>query len=418
MDRFDDDSDKPAPADELERNIQNGVLGEVLGRTTKAFATAQDGARELAKLRFQWRNVSVTSRAGYLGEGFHEATFKIKAAWKGRPDLSSVRTAAKGLPTAAADIEILKNGKPVASAQLKFNGNVSKTTFDISQAKYDGMQKVVAADQAEGVRRLAQLRGPSGIGQRNYIDTAQNVAGKITYEGVSSTPITHQDALDLARSRTGGGHRLLVQQGARTVLAGGGIAAALGTGVSVLKNGASVASGEQDLGTAATNVLSDGALSGLYGIAVSGIALGTQQAFTRLGLAALARSSAPAAIAVSAIEIGKDCIAATKGNITGSEFKGRAIMHTARGGGVWAGVEAGVLLGTAVFPGLGTIAGGILGGIAGSVASDAIISKARRILAPHVLDDKQLLAEVSFSPQGPALGQARSTNSLEIPEYK
>ena len=84
----------------------------------------------------------------------------------------------------------------MAKAQSKYYADTSNTTFKLADQKYDGLQKLHPSDQKVG--ELARRRGSSGIGQRNYSDTAQNATDRLHYQNVESKPLSYEEAQSLA----------------------------------------------------------------------------------------------------------------------------------------------------------------------------------------------------------------------------
>ena len=109
-----------------------------------------DGVQRVAELREQFQNLPLPNRAGLIAEELHAMKFNANAA-AARVNLS----AQKGPTHAAHDLSIYKGADEVARVQLKYNGRVASTTKEIASVKYDGMQRVVPADQAEQVRKRA-----------------------------------------------------------------------------------------------------------------------------------------------------------------------------------------------------------------------------------------------------------------------
>ncbi len=129
---------------------------------------------------------------GNLFEYIQAAKFNADAALKDSP-LQAVVTAAEGNPHAAADLLIKDGDRIVREVQAKSMNRVSNLTDSLSDAKYEGMQKLVPNGNASQVRELAQKR--SQYNSDSYADTAKNVTDKLKYEGIESEGTSYQENL-------------------------------------------------------------------------------------------------------------------------------------------------------------------------------------------------------------------------------
>jgi len=315
--------------------------------------------------------------AGRLAEEIHATTFNTDAAGKGLRGLQAKTTASMGDPFAAADVVVTKSGAQVDLAQLKYCRRASDTTRKIANVKYDDMQRVVASDQVDQVRDIARRRGTDGLGRRNYPAVAEEASGSIRNSGAASTPLSHAEAIEAAANPTTAASRLVSNQVVGALKSGAVTGGLVGAGISAITNIVSVAKDEKSANAAVVDTAADTAGCAATGAAVSAAAVGAQTALARAGAGALARGSAPVAIAVTAVDIGKNAYKTAVGEIDSSELAARSAGNVATGVSTWGGMEAGAALGTLLMPGVGTIVCGVAGGIVGGVLGDAAYKKVK-----------------------------------------
>ncbi|QFP75034.1 hypothetical protein [Deinococcus sp. AJ005] len=298
-------------------------------------------------------------KAGFRAEVHHEATFNADATRKGL----TVR-AHRTTGGAAADLNVTQGDVVVARVQVKNCKTVARTTKAISAKKYDGMKKVVPADQADGVRGLASRRGVDGLGQSNYADTSQNTSARVEHGDAASRPLSYEQA----QSRNMGARLVTGEMGqaARSGAQGGAV---IGGAISMVSNIAAVTNGDKSALEAAGAVARDATLAAAGGAVSAAMTTAVTAGCTRVGLKVLSRGGAPGALAATGIEVGKDMMAWAKGDLSGLEVAGRGLEHAGGAGGAWGGATAGAALGTAIFPGVGTVIGGLLGGMAGNAGA-------------------------------------------------
>ncbi len=345
----------------------NGAVFESASRGLNGVRAAQHGASRIQSVADQWGNTSPERLAGRLAEELHAATFNIDAAAKGFNGLQAATGAAKGAATAAADVTVTNGSRIIDQAQLKFHGNPVSTTSNVAKVKYDGMQRVVPADQAQRVREIAGKRGVDGLGQRNYPDVATNASDRIRSGGAESKPLSRPEALDAAKNPHGVSSELIGGRVGSAVKNGAIAGTVVGGGISVVVNLVAFADGKKSGEDVVVDVLADTAACAASGAAVSGVAVAAEVALVRAGVNTLAGGAMPVAIGLTAVEMVKDVGRLVNGDIDGEKFAGRAGGHVVKGGCTWGGMEGGAALGTLILPGVGTIIGGIVGGITGGL---------------------------------------------------
>ncbi len=345
----------------------NGVVFESAARSLNGVRAARDGGTSVTKVAEQWRNTSQERIAGRVAEELHAATFNIDASAKGLNAVRATTGASVGMSTASADVTISDAGKLIEQVQVKYHGRPTSTVFDVANVKYDRMQRVVPADQVARVREIAAARKMDGLGQRNYPEVAKSASDRVRARGAESAPLSRAEALEAATSPQDVARRMVSQQAANAVKNGALVGAAVGGGVSAITNLVAFADGKKTGETALVETLKDTIECAATGGAVSGAAVVAEVALIQAGAGAFAAGAAPVAIALTAVELGKDVGRLCGGSISGEKFLTRAGGHVAKGAITWGAMEGGAALGTLVCPGVGTIIGGVVGGIAGSL---------------------------------------------------
>jgi len=355
-----------------------GATSETAKCGLNSVRAAQQGAARYQEVAQQWRNTSPECLAGRLAEEMHATTFNVDAAAKRLNDLKAVTGAANGTPTAAADLTIMNGSKAVDAVQVKYHATPAGTTIHISDAKYDGMQRVVPSDQAARVRELASKRGVDGLGRRNYPDVAKNASDRIRSHGAESSPVSRAEALDAAKNTSRVAGDLVNGRIVCAVKSGAVMGGAVGGGVSAISNLVAYAKGKRSGKDALVDVTKDTAVCAATGAGVSGAAVMVEAGLIRAGVGALAGGAAPVAIGVTAVEMVKDVGRFVVGDIDGVQLAINAGKNVVKGGATWGGMEAGAMIGTKIFPGFGTAVGGIIGGIGGALSASLLTEGAQR----------------------------------------
>lgn len=354
--------------------VHNGVVMEKVSRGCRSVDAARTMGEEIKTIARQYKRCADECTAGRIAEKYHEGTFNMDAIRRGRPDLKARTTASNGKCHAKADIEILKKGKVVDGAQVKYHKTPVQTTFHISDPKYDGLQKVCPSEQAKRARELAGKRGTSGIGQRNYPDTAKKASDHLHREGVKSNPLSYDNAVKITKNPAKAAKEILKAESLGAVKGGAIVGGAVSGVMSIGENIYAVANGKKTGSDAVKAVAIDAVCGTADGAAKSVASVGIQAGLIRMGARTLAKRSAPVAVGVTAIDVIKDAALAISGEIDGEEFVIRSGKNVVKGGAAWGGMEGGAAIGTMVCPGIGTIFGAIVGGMVSGLLADYIFS--------------------------------------------
>ncbi len=356
--------------DNLKISVRNGTVAERIFRHGQAIDVVQDMWLRISKTAETYSATGRPQVAGRIAEEWHAGTFNKDAALKGRRDLHARTTASNGQHSAVFDIEVLQYDAIVTKAQSKYNNSTARTAFELSNKKYDGMQKLHPSDQNVG--NLASKRGTSGIDQRNYPDTAKNATDKLHYENVESDPLSYNEANYLADDATVAAKKVVQQEMLNAIKGGAIIGATTSGSISVVVNTRQVLAGEKKSTDAAKDVVVDTAVGGIDGATKGATTIVIKSGLNRVGARVIARSSVPIAMAMAVVDTGKDIRLAVTGKIGPKELIVRTGKHVVNNAGAWAGMEGGAAIGTFVFPGVGTIAGGLIGGMAGYIGVSMI----------------------------------------------
>jgi len=308
----------------------------------------------------------VAQSAGRIVEDLAATTFNVDAIKRNRPHRAIVTAKIPGQQTAAADILVRNKSRVVSRVQVKMNKTVSKTTFNVSHAKYDGMQKVVASEQVKKVREIAKKASmKTMVTKRNYADTAKNVTAKVKCDGISGKGITRKAAISHAKNPSARVKREIK----RELTDGLGDSLVFGAGASVvgslLSNGKGVLDGDS---RAVKRVLKDTATGTLDSGAKALVGAG----ITKIGTKAI-KGNVAVVTAGLAVDCVKDAFDFFNDEIDGEEFLCRTGKNAFCAGGGWAGAELGAMCGAFGGP-IGVAVGGVVGGILGSLGVGKIFS--------------------------------------------
>ena len=322
---------------------------------------------------------------GNLFEYIETAKFNADAASKSSP-LKAVVTAAEGNPHAAADILIQKADRVIQEVQAKSMNKASNLTYEITNPKYQGMQKLVPDGNADRVRELANKRAQTGtLKADEYVDTAKNVTDKLKYGNVQSEGTSYQENLWAAENPEFYAAIAEAKYVAREAAVTGANAAVAGfvvAGViSVVKNGISAFNGEiaieEAIATTAKDATKSGLRSGVTGVGSTFIRYGA----TKLGVKALAKSNFAVAIAASVIDVGASVYSFAKGEITADELIEKAGQTGASTTySMYAGAAGGAIFGPV---------GAVVGSMAGYLVAASIYQSATAIFKQACLAEAE-----------------------------
>ena len=310
-------------------------------------------------------NVGVAQKKGNLFEYIEAARFNTAAARQGAGVQAQV-TAAMGRPTDPADILITRHGVVEKQVQAKASVSTTTETSQLSQARYDGMGKLVPSDHADTVRRKAGAlatrhaeHGKPDAG--SFRDTAEQVDGQLRHAGVSSGGTTLAETIDASENPRWFALKLEVVQVGREAVVTGAMAASAGAlvggALAAARHGMAWKKGEVTGAEAAKAVAVDAGKAGARSGAVGALGTVVRHGGAKAGIGALTKSNVATAVAAATIEIGGTVYAFARGEIGAAEAAeriGKSGSSTASG--VFVGAAAG-----AVFGPVGAVVGSMAG---------------------------------------------------------
>ena len=262
----------------------------------------------------------------------------------------------------------------------------SNLTYEITNPKYQGMQKLVPDGNADRVRELAQKRAQTRtLKADEYVDTAKNVTDKLKYGNVQSEGTSYQENLwaaenpefyaAIAEAKYVAREAAVI--GANAVVAGfvvGGVISAVKNGISAFNGEIAI---EEAIATTAKDATKSGLRSGATGVGSPFIRYGA----TKLGVKALAKSNFAVAIAASVIDVGASVYSFAKGEITAHELIEKAGQAgTSTTYSMYAGAAGGAIFGPV---------GAVVGSMAGYLVAASIYQSATAIFKQACLAEAE-----------------------------
>lgn len=346
-----------------------GIGAEYVAEVERAVTVAQARLNEVVA---QYGNVDVHYLKGFIAEGWHAATYNLDAARQRAAEWSAevLQLTTRGSP----DVRVHGPDGTTLDAQLKYFRNALETGKALSDPLYASGAKVAPADQVVDIaaavreRAAAMPHRPGQVGE--LLDTADRVTDRIEAGGVSSRPLTHDEALSMAREAKATG---AIDAGARGLDAAStirasdvareaGTAALVAVVVSaaphVIRAVVAWRRGE-DAGEHWRGAAAAGASGGLRGAVAAGLTIAARSGALGEAGRALSGSAIGAATAFALQGIG-DVRAYRAGEIDGAELASR----TTRNASVASGGAMGAAIGQAIIP--VPLLGALIGSVVGS----------------------------------------------------
>lgn len=335
---------------------------------------------------------------GDLAERWHEGTFNIDAALRrSRAHATQLGSNERGSP------DLLLSGEyGDRVVQSKYYRSADDTAKAVSSPDYEGMDKVVPADQVDGVRQRAQHLADWNRGTRDhqaaqYDHTAKVASGRVEHEGIASRELTEKEALSMAREAKrgeldGARHGLTMddsidwQRVAGEAATAAAIAASIGAATAAVPYvvralRTAIKEGEIDLdalqggGLAA---LRGGATGGLRGALAAGIVAAARAGVLGEAMRGISPGAVGAVVAASLSVLG-DTWALAQGDLDATEYGKRVAVTSVTSVAAYGGT----IVGQALIP--VPVVGAMIGGIVGSALGSTGIAGAS--LALERLDD-------------------------------
>lgn len=144
-------------------------------------------------------NVGVDYVKGHIAEVWHAETLKVSAVAKGNDDIWANVV---GNNKTGQDINY-GNSETASFAELKYYKTAEDSARQLGNPDYANSQKIVPTDQLEGVIAGSQKQATRNQDIRPevaaaYQDTADTVSDRIELDGITSRPLSENDAKSIA----------------------------------------------------------------------------------------------------------------------------------------------------------------------------------------------------------------------------
>ncbi len=320
-------------------SLSVGLLGNAATqRYTDRTRGIFEDAEHLISLSNKWKNVASDKAQGHLFEQLEVSKFNLDALKKDS-NLFAKTTASMGKPTDPIDIVIKKGQKTVREIQAKSCNTAARSTFSLSQKKYEEMARLAPSDQAERIEALLKKRIEAGtLKKEDYEQTLRNFQKSLSHDGVESKGTVYQDALDATNAKKVKEMSDSIKLDATLTdmhesgKKSGNIGASISAGVAVVSGVHQIYNDEADIGKVVANISVEAAKGYATGYACTAISKGITHSTTHvLGHATskvLTRSNAPVAIAAGVVTTGKSMLSYMQGDIDSEQLLSE-ISHTA-----------------------------------------------------------------------------------------
>jgi len=342
------------------------------------------------RLARECANRGNAQRAGSLFEVMHAVAFDRHAARLGEAIRARPLDWVNGPRNGAADVRFVGAGAG-GEAQMKLYRDAVLAARKLANAKYTGMQRIVASDKIEEINRVldkALSRSPENINYADYQDAQAHLSDQLVSGRIHSNPISYQQTQNAARDPNRWIQRQIGQTAGREIAAAAASAALISGLVSTASAAARARAAETSAGVAiltSTGAIARGVVrSGGTTALTHGLCIGAQAGSLP---STLATGPAAALIADAAWEVGEAGLAFARGQIDAGELAARGVRATARGGLAWVGGAIGQTI--LPVPVVGALLGGIVGQTIGTIVAQglqaAIVAARADGCDPHLL---------------------------------
>ncbi len=172
----------------------------------------------------------------------------------------------------------------------------------------------------------------------------------------------------------------------------GTTAAVIGGGVSAVRNGYSILTGESSVGEASFNILSDTGRAGITAYASGAVVAtlgGALKATNEQVLRNLGKGNTPALIVQTSGLLANGVLDVIRGKITPEQFVGQIGREGTTLAASMTGSNFGAVVGTFIAPGVGTLVGGFVGGMVASLLSGSLHSALQKSMHDLELSNEQ-----------------------------
>jgi len=372
-------------------------------------------------------------KSGFIAEEFHAESFNLDAILKEKEvravtDRYTEEWAAlgKGRNDTPADIVVTEDGKIIKQAQVKYNktpedavtGNNSFSQVKDGKPKYQDSDTYVApsdhvnptddsvsiAEHAQAKADAAAAKGGDAAEVERYQQVADKTSSTVEADGVSSTELTKDEAMEMAEGDLSKLDELessyktksTIKQASRAAMGAAAMSAVVSGAVNTVRYVQMAREGKISAEDAAIKIMVETAASAADSAVKAGAVVTAQSLLVRSGvekvaigtlaqqgLRSLARTNAVTVGVTCAIDAVKDLVSLGMGKMTKEQFyerQGKNILNTSAG---MTGGTLGALAGEAAAAGMGVTAsvGGlallpVIGGIAGGLIAGMAMQSA------------------------------------------
>ncbi|WP_157201859.1 hypothetical protein [Massilia sp. Root335] len=280
----------------------------------------------------------------------------------------------------------MKVHKDIEKYRDHFKGNFDKyrrAELVVPGDQFDLVMKDWAAEQNSLVEQRDKLRslGQDELARQKQeaIDRIEDARSRLKRSDVSSV-----DAMEARTSPTFSAVKDVLDVSHRAGIEAAKSSAAIGGGMSAVRNLVAVVRSGKPLDEAALDVCKDVGVSaaGAYVSAAASTTIGgALQAANSQVMQNLGRSNAPAMAVQVAATMGKSIIELASGRMSSEDF----VRNVTKDGSMLAvsmtGSNLGAIVGTAVLPGVGTLVGGLVGGMVASMLGGQLHAELMRSVA-------------------------------------
>lgn len=372
-------------------------------------------------------------KSGFIAEEWHAESFNLDAILKEK-DVRAVTdrytdewtTLGKGRNDTPADIIVTEDGEILLQAQVKYNktpedavtGNNSFSQMKDGQPKYQDSDTFVApsdhvnptddsvsiAEHAQAKADAVAAKGGDAADVERYQQVANKTSSTVDVDGVSSTDLTKDEAMEMAEGDLSKLDELessyktksTIKQASRAAIGAAAMSAVVSGAVNTVRYVQMAREGKISAEDAAIKIMVETAAAAADSAVKAGALVTTQSLLVRSGaekvvvgtlaqqgLRSLARTNAVTVGVTCAIDAVKDLVSLGMGKMTKEQFyerPGKNILNT--GAGVTGGT-LGALAGEAAAAGMGLTAsvGGLallpfIGGMAGGLIAGMAMQSA------------------------------------------
>jgi hypothetical protein len=298
---------------------------------------------------------------------------------------------ASGRPSSVDGGNLTSGGQMKVHKDIKSYRDHFKDNFDkyrradlvVPGDQFDLVMKDWAAEQDSLVEQRDRLRslGRDELARQKQeaIDRIEDARSRLKRSDVSSS-----DAMEARTSPTFSAVKDVLDVSHRAGIEAAKTSAAIGGGMSAVRNLVAVVRSGKPLDEAALDVCKDVGVSaaGAYVSAAASTTIGgALQAANGQVMQNLGRSNAPAMAVQVAATMGKSIIELASGRMSSEDF----VRNVTKDGSMLAvsmtGSNLGAIVGTAILPGVGTLVGGLVGGMVASMLGGQLHAELMRSVA-------------------------------------